>query len=61
MQVLLMKYMMTLLKVLLLLMCGLVQLLKVLVVLQRITLDGKYFGVVMFKLQVELIIQEQQL
>jgi hypothetical protein len=42
-------------------MLGLVQRLKVLVVLQRIMLDGKYFGVLMFKLREELIILQQQL
>jgi len=42
-------------------MLGLVQQLKGLVVLQRIMLDGKYFGVLMFKLREELIILQQQL
>jgi hypothetical protein len=45
-------------KVLNSLMLGQVQLLKVLVVLQKMMRDGKYFGVVMFKSQVEHIIQE---
>ena len=57
----LMKFMMIHLKVQLSLMYGLVQQLKVLVVLQREMLDGKYFGVVMFKLQVEHIIQVHQI
>jgi hypothetical protein len=44
-----MRFMMTHLKVLRLLMLGLAQQLKVLVVLQKITLDGKHFMVVIFK------------
>jgi len=42
------------------LLLGLVQQLKVLVVLQKMMLDGKYFMVLMFKLQVELIFQEHK-
>ena len=60
-QVPLMRYTMILHKVLLLLMYGRAQQLKVLVVLQKIMLDGKYFTVVMFKLLVEHIFQAHQI